>query len=102
MRAKRPQSHQNSEQRLGFLRSALCRVSGAHGDQRRGTMMRTKLLASTAALLATIAFASAQNMPGGQGGSQPGGAMQKQESPSGATSQRRGGEAGQSKGDRTQ
>ena len=53
--------------------------------------MRRQLLLSTAALLATVALASAQNMPGGQSqGSQGGAASQHSQSQS---SQGRGGEA---------
>jgi Protein of unknown function (DUF1236) len=47
---------------------------GARGINQRNIPMRSKLLISTAALLAGIAVASAQNMPGG--GGQSGGAVQ--------------------------
>ena len=46
---------------------------GARGITQRNVPMRSKLLISTAALLAGIAVASAQNMPGG---AQSGGAAQ--------------------------
>src|SRR5262245_55315236 len=48
---------------------------GARGINHRNIPMMSKLLISTAALLAGIAVASAQNMPGG-GGGQSGGAVQ--------------------------
>jgi Protein of unknown function (DUF1236) len=48
-------------------------VLGARGITQRNVPMRSKLLISTAALLAGIAVASAQNMPGG---AQSGGAAQ--------------------------
>src|SRR5262249_22250861 len=80
----------------------LCRAVGAWGTKTRNQRMRKQLLVSTAALLATLAYASAQTegrQPGGQSGAQ------RQESPaSGAQSQGRGSEMGQSKGqsERTQ
>src|SRR4051812_44469633 len=72
---------------------------GSWGTEDEEPKMNRRLLMSTAALLASVSFASAQGMQGGQ----PGGGAQKQESPggSGAQSQSRGGEAGQSKGQRT-
>src|SRR5438132_14231700 len=56
---------------------------GARGITQRNVPMRSKLLISTAALLAGIAVASAQNMPGG---AQSGGAAGR---PAGGAAQRR-------------
>jgi len=58
--------------------------SRLHGGKQRNHSMRSKLLLGTAALLAGIGLASAQNMPGGAqpGGGQPGAGAQSQGAPS--------------------
>src|SRR5215470_3115576 len=56
-----------------------------HGEEKREDHpMRSKLLLGTAALLAGIAVASAQNMPGGGGQEKAGGAQHSQGAQGGA------------------
>jgi hypothetical protein len=59
----------------------------ARGTTTKDLPMRSKLLISTAALLAGIAMASAQNMPGGGASQSPGGAATPSQ-PQGSPSQR--------------
>src|SRR5262245_37838185 len=59
---------------------------GTRGTTRGTVRMRNTLLISTAALLAGVALASAQNMPGG--GEQRGGAAQQSQSAPGSETQR--------------
>jgi hypothetical protein len=62
----RAKSSAMQEQHSGSLVSQTSRViSAARGKQERTIPMRSKLLIGTAALLAGVALASAQNMPGG-------------------------------------
>jgi Protein of unknown function (DUF1236) len=58
-----------------------CRLLGVRGQKYEEPSMRSKLLITTSALLAGIAVASAQNMPGG--GRDSGPAAQSQSAPSG-------------------
>src|SRR5215510_9747414 len=69
-------SSSSLERLVSSIVSQSGRVYGS-GNNRRGTQMRKHLLMSTVALLAGLAVASAQHVPGGDG--QRSGAAQKQE-----------------------
>src|SRR5437588_10659120 len=71
-----------AELRALLVRFLHGRKIGNAGNNQKRTRMRSKLLLSTAALLAGMALASAQNMPGG--GNQPSGAQPHATSPSGS------------------
>src|SRR5215510_12994633 len=96
-------SSSSLERLVSSIVSQSSRVYGS-GNNRRGTKMRKQLMMSTVALLAGLAVASAQQMPGGDGQRGEGAQKQQKQEPRGATSgsqkeQSREGASSRSKGE---